>query len=198
MKPFFLKLSNKRCPVKVELLERLEENTALIVGNFDGVHIGHKYLIEKLKKEASSRGLKTAVVTFCPHPLKVLAPRLFSCELSSAEEKMELLEDEGIDYLCFIHFDRNFSTMRAKDFLREVLFHRLGCRYLLVGHDWRFGYKREGEIELAREIGKELGFEVELAKPYKKNGHIVSSTLVRRLLSEGRLEEAQEFLGRRY
>ncbi len=198
MKPFFLRLSNRKCPLKIDVLESVPEETALIVGNFDGVHIGHKYLIKKLRTSANKLGLKSTVVTFCPHPLKVLAPRLFLCELSSSEEKIELLGDEGIDYLCFIHFDRDFSLMNAKDFLREVLYKRLKCRYLLVGYDWRFGYKREGEIELAREIGQELGFKVELAKPFKKDGHIVSSTLVRRLLSEGRLEEASLLLGRRY
>jgi len=198
MKPFFLNLSNKRCPIKVEQIDSLSEQTALIVGNFDGVHIGHKYLIERLKKEASARGLKTAVVTFCPHPLKVLAPRLFMCELSSAEEKIDILKRERVDYLCFLRFDREFARMSAKEFLGEVIYRRLRCRYLLVGYDWRFGYKREGEIELAREMGQKLGFDVELAKPFKKEGHIVSSTLVRRLLSEGRLKEAEEFLGRRY
>ncbi len=198
MKPFFLKLSDKRCPIRVEQLDKIPEETALIVGNFDGLHLGHKYLIETLKKRAQDKGIKTMVVTFCPHPLKVLAPRLFLCELSNAEEKIELLDEEGIDYLCFLRFDREFSQMKARDFLEEVIYRRLGCRYLLVGYDWRFGYRREGEIELAREVGEELGFEVELAKPFKMGDHVVSSTLVRRLLSEGRLDEAETYLGRRY
>ncbi len=198
MKPFFLKLSDKRCPVRVDPLERVEEETALIVGNFDGFHLGHRYLVRTLKRRAKERGLRTMVVTFCPHPLKVLAPRLFLCELSNAEEKIELLEREGIDYLCFIRFDREFSQMSAKEFLEEVIHRRLSCRYLLVGYDWRFGYRREGEIELAREMGERLRFEVELARPFKIDEHIVSSTLVRRLLSEGRLDEAQTYLGRRY
>ena len=198
MRSFFLRLSSRRCPIKVECLEGIEDRTAVVVGNFDGFHLGHRHLIRILKKRAKEKGLRTLVITFCPHPLRVLAPRLLLCELSSAEEKMELLEREGVDYLCFIRFDREFSRMGAKEFLEEVLFRRLGCRFLLVGYDWRFGHRREGEIELAREVGERLGFEVELVSPFKKNGHIVSSTLVRRLLSEGRLEEAQEFLGRRY
>ncbi len=198
MKPFFLKLSDKRCPIRVEQLSEISEKTAITVGNFDGVHLGHRYLLETLRQKARERELKTLVVTFCPHPLKILAPKLLLCELSSPEEKIELLEKEGIDYLSFIRFDRDFSQMSAKDFLENVLYRKLGCRYLLVGYDWRFGYRREGEIELAREVGERLGFEVELASPYERNGHIVSSTLVRRLLLEGRLEEAEEVLGRRY
>ncbi len=198
MRSFFLKLSSKKCPIKFDSLEKVEDRTAIVVGNFDGFHLGHRHLIRILKKRAKERNLRTTVVTFCPHPLKVLAPRLLLCELSSADEKAELLEREGVDYLCFIRFDKEFSKMGAKEFLEEVLYRRLGCRFLLVGYDWRFGHRREGEIELAREVGERLGFEVELVSPFKRNGHIVSSTLVRRLLSEGRLEEAEEFLGRRY
>ncbi len=198
MRAFFLKLNQKRCPINIELLEGIDEETAIVVGNFDGYHTGHRYLISKLKERARERNLKTLVLMFCPHPLKVLAPKIFMCELSSPEEKMEMLSQDGVDYVCFIKFDREFAKVRAKDFLEEILFKRLKCRYLLVGYDWRFGYRREGEIELAREVGSKLGFEVELVKPYRKNGHIVSSTLIRRLLNEGRLKEAEEFLGRRY
>ncbi len=200
MRTFFLKISDKPCPAGggLETLERLEENTAVIVGNFDGYHLGHRYLIERLKKRAEEKGLKTLIVTFCPHPLRVLAPKVGICELTSMEEKEEILKEEGLDYLCFIRFDRDFAKMPAREFLEDVLFRRLGCRYLLVGYDWRFGHRREGEIELAREVGKKLGFEVELAQPFTLNGHVVSSTLIRRLLSEGRLKEAETFLGRPY
>jgi riboflavin kinase/FMN adenylyltransferase len=114
------------------------------------------------------------------------------------EEKEEILRGEDVDYLCFIRFDRDFARIPAREFLETILFKKLGCRYLLVGYDWRFGYRREGEIELAKEVGRRLGFEVELAQPFTLNGHVVSSTLIRRLLSEGRLEEAEVFLGRRY
>ncbi len=198
MKTFFLRVSDRECPTDVQLLEKINDRTAVTVGNFDGFHVGHRYLVRNLKRRAKERNLKTLLVTFCPHPLKVLAPKLFLCELSSAEEKVELIREENVDYLCFIRFDEEFSRISARDFLKKILHERLGCKFLLVGYDWRFGYRREGEIELAREIGERVGFEVELAKPYRKNGHIVSSTLVRRLLSEGRLEEAEEFLGRRY
>ena len=198
MKAFYLSLSGDSCPADIEKLEAIAEDTAVVVGNFDGFHLGHRYLVRTLRRKAEERKLRTLIVTFCPHPLKVLAPELFPCELSSAEEKMELLAGEGVDYLCFIRFDKEFSRMSAKAFLEEVIHRRLRCRFLLVGYDWRFGYRREGEVELAKEVGGELGFEVETAEPYRKNGHVISSTLIRRLLSEGRLESAAEFLGRRY
>ncbi len=199
MEVFLLKLDSKKCPNKnLKVLESLPEKTALTVGNFDGIHLGHRYLINKLKEKAKEKNLKTVVLTFCPHPLKVLAPNLLLCELTDIEEKIELFGELGIDYLCFIRFDKEFAQIHARDFLEDILYKRLGCRYLLVGYDWRYGYKREGEIELAKEVGKELGFEVEEAKPFKINDHIVSSTLIRRLLKEGRVEDVKEYLGHYY
>ncbi len=200
MVTFFLKITAEDCPLKGDLkaLERVEEPTAITVGNFDGFHLGHRYLIDKLKEKAEEKGLKSLVLTFCPHPLKVLAPNLLPCELSDIEEKIEQVEREGIDMFSFIRFDEEFSRIRAREFLIDILYKRLNCRYLLVGYDWRFGYRREGEIELARELGEEFGFEVESVPPFQLEGHVVSSTLLRRLLKEGRVEEAKTFLGRNY
>jgi len=199
MRVFVLKLNGKNCPYrKLENLEDIKENTAITVGNFDGIHLGHRYLIKKVKKRAEKENLRTLVLTFCPHPLKVLAPGLLPCELTDIDEKIEAFGELGVNYLCFIRFDKDFSKIRAKDFLKEILYKKLKCRYLLVGYDWRYGYKREGEIKLAKEIGGELGFEVEEAEPFKVNGHIVSSTLIRRLLKEGRIDEVKEYLGHNY
>ncbi len=199
MEVLLLKLDSKRCPNKnLRVVESLPDKTAITVGNFDGIHLGHRFLISTLKEKAKERNLKTLVLTFCPHPLRVLAPKLLLCELTDIDEKIELFGELGIDYLCFIRFDKDFSRIRARRFLEEILYRRLGCRYLLVGYDWRYGYRREGEIELAKEVGKELGFEVEEAAPFKINNHIVSSTLIRRLLREGRVKEVREYLGHNY
>jgi riboflavin kinase/FMN adenylyltransferase len=200
MESFFLKTSRQNCPLKEDMnpKEGLEEETAVIVGNFDGFHLGHRYLINLLKERSSEKNLKSAVVTFCPHPLKVLAPEIITCELSDIEERIELIGEMNPDYLCFIRFDKEFAKMGAREFLEEIIHGRLRCRHLIVGYDWRFGHRREGEIELAREVGEELGFEVEVAQPFTVDGHIVSSTLIRRLLREGRLSDAKDYLGRDY
>ncbi len=181
-----------------EPIDTLDYPTAITVGNFDGVHIGHRYLIEELKRKAKVKDLKPVVLGFYPHPLKVLSPNQAPCELTNAEERASLLLSSGVHACVFIKFTREFSRMRAEDFLKHIVYERLRCKFLLVGYDWRFGYRREGEIELAREVGRDLGFEVELAKPYKVDGHVVSSTLVRRLLHQGRLDEAVKYLGRKY
>ncbi|GBC88740.1 Riboflavin biosynthesis protein RibF [bacterium HR13] len=189
---------DSQCVKSLECVENIQESTAVTVGNFDGIHLGHRFLIEKLKEEAKKRNLKTLVLSFHPHPLKVLSPKQSPCELTNLEEKLNLLEALSIDYAVFIRFDEKFSLMKAEDFIREILYKRLSAKFLLVGYDWRFGYRREGEIELAKELGEKLGFEVSSVEPFKINGHIVSSTLIRRLLHSGRLEEAQLYLGRHY
>ncbi|WP_299200208.1 bifunctional riboflavin kinase/FAD synthetase [Thermocrinis sp.] len=189
---------NSKCLKDLPCYERLEEEHAITVGVFDGVHLGHQYLLKKLIESAQRRGLKSCVLSFYPHPSKVLSPRQQPCELTDPLERAERILRLGIDRVVFINFDREFSRIRAEDFLKHVLFERLRCRYLLVGYDWRFGYRREGEVELAKEMGQRLGFEVETAEPFYKNGHIISSTYIRRLLHSGRLEEASEYLGENY
>ncbi len=189
---------NSKCLKYLPCYERLEEEHAITVGVFDGVHLGHQYLLKKLIESAQRRGLKGCVLSFYPHPSKVLSPGQQPCELTDPLERAERILRLGIDRVVFINFDREFSRIRAEDFLEHVLFERLRCRYLLVGYDWRFGYRREGEVELAKEMGQRLGFEVETAEPFYKNGHIISSTYIRRLLHSGRLEEASEYLGENY
>jgi FAD synthase len=189
---------NSKCLKDLPCYERLEEEHAITVGVFDGVHLGHQYILKKLIESAQRRGLKGCVLSFYPHPSKVLSPGQQPCELTDPLERAERILRLGIDRVVFINFDREFSRIRAEDFLKHVLFERLRCRYLLVGYDWRFGYRREGEVELAKEMGQRLGFEVETAEPFYKNGHIISSTYIRRLLHSGRLDEASEYLGENY
>ncbi|MCS6998241.1 MAG: riboflavin biosynthesis protein RibF [Aquificaceae bacterium] len=194
----FLKTSYSGCPKGLSCLEREESPTVITVGNFDGVHLGHRHLLRKVKEIGEKRGLKSLVLSFYPHPLMVLSPAQSPCELTSLQERATLILEEGIQGVVFIKFGRRFARMGAEEFIREVLYERLQCRHLVVGHDWRFGYRREGEIELAREMGKELDFEVEETQPFRVGGHVVSSTFIRRLLHLGRLEEAALYLGRNY
>ena len=193
-----LKTSRSTCIRGLNCIEEEDKETVITVGNFDGVHLGHKSLLQRVKERAKEKKLKSLVLSFYPHPINVLSPSQAPCELTDLYERSELILQEGIEDVVFIKFDKNFATLSAEEFIREVIVQRLKCKHLVVGYDWRFGYRREGEIELAREMGKELGFEVEEVEPFRVNGHVVSSTLIRRLLHMGRLEEASIYLGRNY
>lgn len=175
-----------------------EKPKVLVVGNFDGVHLGHKHLIETVIKKAQEKDLSPAVLMFEPHPLHVLEKEYAPCLLSSVEERKSYIKAIGIEDIVVIEFTKAFSQMSARDFIEKIVYEKLNTKVLIVGYDWRYGAKREGEFELAKEIGETLGFEVYLSEPYKVNGHIVSSTLIRRLLKEGKLEDVKTYLGRYY
>ncbi len=193
-----LRTGQSGCIRGLKCINELTEQFAITVGNFDGVHRGHQHLLERLTSRAREKGLKSLVLSFYPHPLRILSPMQAPCELTDIKERSELILKHGVDQVVFIGFDRRFSRLPAEEFIRGILWDRLKCKHLVVGYDWRFGYKREGEIELAKELGREMDFEVEETEPFRVNGHVVSSTLIRRLLHMGRLEEVSLYLGRDY
>ncbi len=175
-----------------------EKPIALAVGNFDGVHLGHQHLLKTLISEAKKRDLVPSVLMFDPHPLEVLEKESAPCIISTIEERKTYIRDIGIENIFVINFTKEFSQIPARDFIRDYVYEKLNTKLLIVGYDWRYGAKREGEFELAKEMGQTLGFDVIPSEPYKVDGHIVSSTLIRRLLKEAKFEDVKKYLGREY
>ncbi|MGC9144354.1 bifunctional riboflavin kinase/FAD synthetase [Hydrogenobaculum sp.] len=176
----------------------LEKPIALAVGNFDGVHLGHQHLLNTLILKAKEKNLIPSVLMFDPHPLEVLEKESAPCIISTVEERKEYMYNLGIENVFVINFTKEFSNIPARDFIKEYVYEKLNTKLLIVGYDWRYGAKREGEFELAKEMGQTLGFEVIPSEPYKVDGHIVSSTLIRRLLKEANLDDVKKYLGRDY
>ncbi|MGC8677925.1 MAG: bifunctional riboflavin kinase/FAD synthetase [Hydrogenobaculum sp.] len=176
----------------------LEKPIALAVGNFDGVHLGHQHLLNTLILKAKEKNLIPSVLMFNPHPLEVLEKESAPCIISTVEERKEYMYNLGIENVFVINFTKEFSNIPARDFIKEYVHEKLNTKLLIVGYDWRYGAKREGEFELVKEMGQMLGFEVIPSEPYKVDGHIVSSTLIRRLLKEANLNDVKKYLGRDY
>ncbi len=174
----------------------LRDNTACSIGNFDGFHLGHQKILNKLIEEAKKRNLKTVVVTFDPHPKKILSGENV-CTITNLETKLAFLSKLEIDYLLIIRFDENFYRMKPDEFL-NFLSEMLSCKLIVVGEDWRFGYRKQGDIEFAKKYGDILGVEVIPVKSEKINGKKISSSTIRKLLKEGKVEEISVFLGRKY
>ena len=193
-------------------MKRTDVPVAATIGFFDGVHRGHQFLIEQLQCEARKRGLRSVVITFDRHPRQVLQPWWQPSLLLSLTEKERLLRQTGIDDLVVLHFDEQMAALSAHDFMQQVLRQQLGVRLLLTGYDNRFGHRSKGSIEGFEDYvayGNELGIEVVKAPPCpavmidgtvdgESHTATVSSSLVRRLLSEGRVAEAATCLGRHY
>ncbi|MHB1351761.1 MAG: bifunctional riboflavin kinase/FAD synthetase [Thiobacillus sp.] len=171
---------------------------ALTIGNFDGLHLGHKAMLARLQAVARARGLPSCVLSFEPHPREFFAPEQAPARLSSLREKAECLQRLGIDRLHVFRFDRAFSSLPAEAFIEQVLDRTLQARYVLVGDDFRYGAKRAGDFALLQQAGSRLGFDAEHLPTVEIAGERASSTAVRHALAAGELEHAARLLGRPY
>jgi riboflavin kinase/FMN adenylyltransferase len=172
--------------------------TVLTIGNFDGVHLGHRALLARLTAAAASAGLPAAVLTFEPHPREFFAPQDAPPRLSTLREKLELLAADGVDRVHVCHFNAAFAALSASDFIERVLFGALRVRLLIVGDDFRFGAGRSGDFALLSAAGARLGFRVEAMASITLDGERASSSAVRDALQAGRIEHAARLLGRPY
>jgi riboflavin kinase/FMN adenylyltransferase len=181
---------------------RPPEGTAVTIGAYDGVHLGHQALIAEVRRRAAERDLATAVVTFDRHPASVVRPESAPRLLTDLDQKLELLAATGIDYCLVITFDETRRRETAEDFVREVLAGCLAAREVVVGEDFHFGHARAGNVALLRKLGDELGFVVDGLELVGATGRVageeerVSSTRIRHALVQGDLGTANALLGR--
>jgi len=183
---------------KLEELEKPLRNPVLTIGNFDGVHKGHLALFGKVKERAESIGGQSAVMTFDPHPAKVMLPENSPLLITPTHQKLKLIEEAGIDVVFCLSFNKEFAAISAQDFVRTILVAKIGVKELVVGYDYAFGYAREGNISLLREMGDRLGFVVHVVEPVRLDQTLVSSTSIRKMVQEGNLSGAKDLLGRDY
>jgi len=172
--------------------------SALTVGNFDGVHFGHRRILRRLKAIAEERGWKASVLTFDPHPTRVVAPERTPPLMTSPERRAQLMEQEGIAQVLILPFTRELASLEPADFVRQLLVERLGTRAVLVGDNFRFGHRQAGNVKLLSELGPKLGFETEVIPAVKCRGRIVSSSGIRELIRAGRVGVAARLLERPY
>ena len=177
---------------------RADTPIALTIGNFDGVHPGHRAMIARLSEAARSRGLPAAVMTFEPQPQEFFAPDQAPARLTSLREKLELLRQCGVAGVYVCRFDYAFAQLTADDFVRRVLRDGLAVKWLLVGDDFRFGARRAGDFAHLKSMAPQAGFDVEAMGSVVVAGARVSSTAIRACLEIGDLDGAQRLLGRRY
>ncbi|MBQ4280265.1 MAG: FAD synthetase [Rikenellaceae bacterium] len=173
-------------------------NPAVTVGSYDGVHMGHRRILSELESAARAADGESVVVTFSPHPRQVLGGGVNVQLLSSLGEKARLLADAGVDHLVVAHFTEAFRHLTSYDFVREYLIGRLHVHTLVVGYNHHFGYNQEGDYDYLSRLQAEFGFRVREISRQLVDDQKVSSTVVRRLIGEGRMEEAARCLGRPY
>jgi len=169
------------------------------IGNFDGVHLSHRYICRKLAQEATGAGAKSMVITFDPHPKMILHPDIKPFFLiTTLEEKLKLLEECGIDAILIIPFSPDYAKTTAREFVYETLGRKLAIKKIIIGHDYTFGRDKKGNDAFLISSGRELGFDVEVIDAFKVGEDIVSSTLIRNLILKGKIAEAAKLLAKWY
>ena len=174
------------------------KNPVVTIGNFDGVHIGHQALFNQVIEKAESIDGTSVVITFEPHPIRVITSNKHFQLITLHEQKLELIGAIGVDTLICISFTRDFAATPARTFVKETLCDLIGMKAIVVGQDYSFGRKREGDISLLREMSVTHGFEVIISGWIELEGGRISSTKIRSLVSEGKVSEAGKLLGRHY
>jgi riboflavin kinase/FMN adenylyltransferase len=174
------------------------EDAVLTIGNFDGIHMGHREIFRRVLRRSREIGGPSVVYTFVPHPLKVLSPDHAPLLINTYAEKERLIKASCIDVLICAPFTRALSDLPAHRFVREFLVEKVGISHLVVGYDYLFGKDRTGDVQLLRRMGEYLGFAVEVLDPIATGDVVYSSTKVRELVGQGRMRDVVKLLGRNY
>ena len=188
----------------IEGLDKLEkpfDHGVVTIGNFDGVHKGHQALFHQVIEKAEAVNGTSIAITFEPHPIRVLKKNGHPPLITLYEQKIELISRTGIDVLICIPFTKEFAAVSAADFIKKILFDRIGMRTIIIGEDYNFGKNRQGNLEMLKTFGSRLGFEVVLADwiiSADGQNKRISSTRIRKMVSAGNVEKVQHLLGRPY
>ena len=172
--------------------------SALTIGNFDGVHFGHRRILRRVKELATERGWKPSVLTFDPHPTRVVAPDRTPPLLTSPERRAALMREEGIEQVLILPFTRELAMLTPEEFVERLLVKALGARAVLVGDNFRFGHRQAGNVAVLAELGRKFGFETEIVQAVAWRGRVVSSSGIRELIRAGKVDLAARLLQHPY
>ncbi len=172
--------------------------TVVTIGNFDGIHLGHRELISAAVNEAHLRGCASALVTFNPHPQEIIHSQHSVSHICTSVHQLQLLEEQGLDEVHVIQFTWELSQMHPEDFALQFLIRRFDLVKLVIGYDFRFGKHRAGDFKLLENLSQQFNFSLEEIAPVQQMGQTVSSSLIRQLISEFRFDEIPQYLGREY
>jgi len=176
----------------------IHKNSIILIGNFDGLHLGHQKLFKQALNLKKKLNLKIGVVTFDPLPKMYFNKEIYNYRISNFEQKIEYFSKFKVDFLINKKFDKTFSKITSNMFIKNILYKKLNSSYIFVSNNFRFGYKREGDVELLKKNQKKYNYKLVNPKPFLKNKKIISSTFIRKLLEKGDLKKANHLLSRKW
>ncbi len=179
-------------------LYKKHHNGVIAIGNFDGLHLGHQKVINEAKKKAKKNKLPFGIITFEPVPVMFFNSNIKNHRINSLKQKKLQLKKFKLDFLIIIKFDKKFSSLSAKQFIENIIDYKTKCRFLYVSKNFKFGHKRQGNIQMLQKYEKLYDFKTIITRPYKKDKKIISSTLIRKKITSGKIREANKLLNREW
>ena len=179
-------------------LNKKHQKAVIAIGNFDGIHLGHKKVIQEAKKKAKKNKLPFGIMTFEPVPVMFFNSKVKNHRINSLKQKKSQLKKNKVDFLIIIKFNRNFSSLLPEQFIKKIISNKTKCKFLYVSKNFKFGYKRQGTVQTLKKYEKIYNFKSFITKPYKKNKKIISSTLIRKKISLGKIQGANKLLSREW
>jgi riboflavin kinase / FMN adenylyltransferase len=179
-------------------LNKKHHKGVIAIGNFDGIHLGHQKVINEARKKAKSKKLPFGIITFEPVPVMYFNSKIKNHRINSLEQKKSQLKKLKLDFLIIIKFNKIFSSLKAEKFIKEIIYNKTKCSFLYVSKNFKFGFKRSGNVQTLKRYEKLYNFKSLITKPYKKNNKIISSTLIRKKIANGKIQEANTLLNRKW
>ena len=177
-------------------LNKKHYNGVIAIGNFDGLHLGHQKVIKEAKQKAKKNKIPFGVMTFEPVPVMFFNNKIKNHRINSLEQKKNQLKKFKLDFLIIIRFSKNFSSQSAEEFIKKIIYKKTKCKYLYVSKNFKFGFKRQGNIKTLNKFEKKYNFQNIVTKPYKKSNKIISSTILRKKIRLGQIVEVNKLLNR--
>tara|TARA_B100000965_G_scaffold371801_1_gene361035 strand:- start:4529 stop:5434 length:906 start_codon:yes stop_codon:yes gene_type:complete len=179
-------------------LNKKHREGIIAIGNFDGLHLGHQRVILQAKEKAKKNKLPFGIMTFEPVPVMFFNSEIKNHRINSNQQKINQLKKMGLDFLIIIKFNKNFSSLSPQQFIKKIIYNKTKSRFLYVSKNFRFGFKRKGDIQTLKKFEKLYNYRCLVTKPFKKNKKIISSTLIRKKISSGKIKEANKLLNRKW
>ena len=179
-------------------LNKKHREGIIAIGNFDGLHLGHQRVILQAKEKAKKNKLPFGIMTFEPVPVMFFNSEIKNHRINSNRQKINQLKKMGLDFLIIIKFNKNFSSLSPQQFIKKIIYNKTKSRFLYVSKNFRFGFKRKGDIQTLKKFEKLYNYRCLVTKPFKKNKKIISSTLIRKKISSGKIKEANKLLNRKW
>ncbi len=180
------------------IIKKQHQNSVVAIGNFDGIHLGHQRVINQARQKAKKNKLPFGIITFEPMPAMFFNKKIKNHRINSLSQKMNQLKNLKLDFLMVVNFNKNFSKFLAEEFIEKIIFKKTKCKFLYVSNNFKFGFRRQGNIKTLKKYSKIFNYKTIITSPLKSTSKVISSTIIRKKISQGKISEVNRLLDRKW